>query len=301
MSQSLQQPLQLGDARIHRIEEWSGLFMTAQTLFAGFDGADYARVRSKIPPAYLDLDTDSLLACLQSFVIEHNGKRILVDTGAGNDKDRPGIPLFARLQTPFLKTMEAAGFPRESIDMVICTHLHVDHVGWNTMLAGERWVPTFPNAKYVFTDPDAQYWNPENRTRVAGKLGDAVNAGFFEDSVKPILDSGLATVVRGSVELMEGLRLDPAPGHTPGSQTILLESRGQRALFAGDIVHHPLQVYCPEWNSIFCEDAEQARATRRAVLARAAHEEAVLIPAHFAGNHMVRVAQTDAGFAPQGL
>ncbi|WP_022976037.1 MBL fold metallo-hydrolase [Nevskia ramosa] len=297
----MNKPLQLGDARIHRIEEWSGLFMTPQTLFAGFDAADYARVRQHIPPAYLNLETDSLLACLQSFVIELDGRRILIDTGAGNDKDRPGIPLFARLNTPFLKTLEAAGFTRESIDLVICTHLHVDHVGWNTMLQDDTWVPTFPNAKYVFTDPDAEYWDPQNRSRFPNMVGEQVNAGFFEDSVRPILDRGLAQIVRGPTILMDGLRLDPAPGHTPGSQTITVESRGQRATFVGDIVHHPLQVFCPTWNSIFCENADQARATRSAVLERVAHEEAIMIPAHFAGNHMVRVSRISDGFAPQGL
>lgn len=293
--------LELGDARIHRIEEWSGPFMTAMTLFAGFDAADYARVKTRIPPAYLDLETDALRACLQSFVIELNGRRILIDTGAGNDKERPGLPLFARLNTPFLHTLEEAGFPRESIDMVICTHLHVDHVGWNTMLERDNWVPTFPNAQYVFSDPDAVYWDPQNLARFPNKVGEQVNAGFFEDSVRPILDRGLARVVAGPVMLLDGLRLDPAPGHTPGSQTITVESRGERATFVGDIVHHPLQVFCPEWNSIFCEDPAQARATRRTVLERVAQEEAVMIPAHFAGNHMARVSRSSEGFSPQGL
>lgn len=294
-------PIAVGDARIHRIEEWSGLFMTPQTLFAGFDAADYARVKGHIPPDYLDLESDALRACLQSFVIELGGRRILVDTGAGNDKERPGIPLFGHLQTPFLQTLAAAGFTRESIDLVICTHLHVDHVGWNTMLQDGAWVPTFPNAQYVFSDPDAQYWDPANRHRYPDKIGEAVNTGFFDDSVKPILDRGMARIVSGSTSLFDGLRLDPAPGHTPGSQTITIESRGQRAIFAGDIVHHPLQVFCPDWNSIFCENPEQARATRKAVLARAAQEDAILVPAHFAGRHVARVSRSADGFAPRGL
>lgn len=294
-------PLLLGDARIHRIEEWSGDFMTPQSLFAGFDEASYATARKQVPDAYLDLNTDTLHACLQSFVIEHGGKRILIDTGAGNDKDRPGIPLFAHLSTPFLQRMEQAGFPAASIDLVICTHLHVDHVGWNTQLAGDAWVPTFPNAQYVFTDPDAQYWNPDNRHRFPDKIGEQVNTGFFEDSVKPILDRGLARLVSGPTTLFEGLSLTPAPGHTPGCQTITVESRGERAIFVGDVVHHPLQVYCPHWNSIFCEDPEQARATRRAVLERVAHEQAIMIPAHFAGTHMARVVRRADGFVAEGL
>lgn len=294
-------PIIVGDARIHRIEEWSGLFMTPQTLFAGFDAADYARVKGRIPADYLDIESDSLRACLQSFVIELDGRRILVDTGAGNDKERPGIPLFGGLRTPFLETLAAAGFSRESIDVVICTHLHVDHVGWNTMRVDGAWVPTFPNAQYVFSDPDREYWDPANRDRFPGKIGEAVNAGFFDDSVQPILERGLARLVAGSTALLDGVYLDPAPGHTPGSQTLTIESRGQRAIFVGDILHHPLQVFCPDWNSIFCEDPERARATRRSVLARVAHEDALMIPAHFAGRHAARVARTATGFAPQGL
>lgn len=297
----MNKPIVVGDARIHRVEEWSGLFMTPQTLFAGFDAADYARVRDRIPADYLDLQSDAINACLQSFVVELGGHRILIDTGAGNDKERPGIPLFAHLDTPFLRSLEAAGFTRESIDIVICTHLHVDHVGWNTMLKDGQWVPTFPNAQYVFTDPDAQYWNPENRSRYPAKIGEQVNEGFFDDSVRPIVVRGMARMVSGPTTLFEGLTLRPAPGHTPGSQTISIESRGQRATFVGDVVHHPLQVFCPNWNSIFCEDADQARATRKAVLERIAHEDALMIPAHFAGRHVARVARASRGFEPRDL
>tara|TARA_R110000868_G_scaffold38631_5_gene134967 strand:- start:2367 stop:3263 length:897 start_codon:yes stop_codon:yes gene_type:complete len=290
--------LSLGDVHIHRIEEWSGTFLSPQHLFTGFDDKDYQRVKDKVPATTLNVGNDEIYARLQSWVIEIGGKKILLDTGAGNDKERPGIPLFGNLATPFMTRLAAAGFRADDIDMVICTHLHVDHVGWNTKLVDGEWLPTFPNAQYVFSSADADYWNPDNRNKFPEKIGETVNEGFFNDSVAPILRRGMAQLVSGSVELMPGVHLDPAAGHTPGSMTIAVTGTKGRALFVGDIVHHPLQVFQPHWNSIFCEDQTRARATRRHVLTRVAEENAVMIPAHFAEDHVVRVKKSGDGFVP---
>ena len=288
----------LGEATIHRVEEWSGPFMTPQTLFVGYSDEAYAASKDLVSGVYLDAASDAIVARLQSWIVTIAGQVILIDTGAGNDKERPGIPLFGKLNTPFLERMAAAGFAPEDIDLVICTHLHVDHVGWNTRLEADRWVPTFPNAQYVFPQADAEYWDPRNLARYPDKVGEAVNAGFFDDSVRPILDRGLARLVTGSAEIAPGVLLDPAPGHTPGSQTITVSSRGRSAIFVGDVLHHPLQIMNPGWNSIFCEDGALARRSRRAVLDRVVAEKAILIPAHFAGEHAVRVVATPAGLRP---
>jgi glyoxylase-like metal-dependent hydrolase (beta-lactamase superfamily II) len=288
--------LSLGDVRIHRIEEWKGVFMSPQHLFTGFDQSDYDRIKDKVPATTLNTGNDEIYARLQSWVIEIGDLKILLDTGAGNDKERPGIPLFGHLDTPFMARLAAAGFQPGDIDMVICTHLHVDHVGWNTKLEGGAWAPTFPHARYIFSAADAEYWNPDNRAKFPEKIGEAVNEGFFNDSVRPILQRGMAELVSGSAEVAPGVTLDPAPGHTPGSMTIAVTGSKGRALFVGDIVHHPLQVFQPQWNSIFCEDQNQARITRRAVLARAADDDAVMIPAHFAEEHMVRVKRSGGDF-----
>lgn len=290
--------LSLGNVHIHRVEEWSGTFLSPQHLFTGFDDKDYQRIKDKVPATTLNTGTDEIYARLQSWVIEIGGKKILLDTGAGNDKERPGIPLFGHLTTPFMARLAGAGFKADDIDMVICTHLHVDHVGWNTKLVGGEWLPTFPNAQYIFSKPDADYWDPENRAKFPDKIGEAVNEGFFKDSVAPILKRGMAELVSGSVTLMKGVELDPAAGHTPGSMTISVTGSKGSALFVGDIVHHPLQVFQPEWNSIFCEDQGQARLTRTNVLQRVAEEKAVMIPAHFAEDHVVRVRKSGTGFEP---
>lgn len=293
--------IRLGHLTIHRVEEWSGTFMTPQTLFVGFTPEAYAASKDVVAGTYIDPATDAITARLQSWVVETDGLNILIDTGAGNDKERPGIPLFGRLQTPFMQRLAAAGFAPDDIDLVICTHLHVDHVGWNTRLEAGRWVPTFPKARYVFPRPDADYWDPRNRDRFAPKIGEAVNEGFFDDSVRPILDLGLAQLIDGSAEIAPGVRVEPAPGHTPGSQAITVESGGERAIFVGDVLHHPLQIMNPGWNSIFCEDAERARESRKRVLERVVREDAIMIPAHFAGQHMVRIVRTPGGLRPAAV
>jgi glyoxylase-like metal-dependent hydrolase (beta-lactamase superfamily II) len=290
--------IQLGSATIHRVEEWRGEFLTPQSLFVGFTPEAYAASKDLVAGVYLDPLTDAIDARLQSWVVEIEGTTLLIDTGAGNDKVRPGIPLFGGLRTPFLERLAAAGFAPEDIDVVVCTHLHVDHVGWNTRLESGHWIPTFPKARYVFPLPDAEYWNPANRSRYPEKIGEAVNEGFFTDSVQPILDRGLAQLVDGACEIAPNVWVAPAPGHTPGSQTISVSSGGETAIFAGDIVHHPLQIMNPTWNSIFCEDAALARASRAALLARVVREEAIMIPAHFAGEHAVRIGNTTAGLRP---
>ena len=286
----------VGTARVTRIEEWRGAFLTPELLFAGFNADHYAETRDAIAPAYLDHATDAIQARIQSWVIEADGRTILFDTGCGNHKVRPGIPVFDNLDTDFLARLAAAGFAPDTIDLVVCSHLHVDHVGWNTILVDGDWQPTFTNARYVFPAPDVEYWDPDNRHNFPDMIGEAVNQGFFNDSVRPILDRRLAQIVSGSVEIADGVRLDPNPGHTPGCQTLTLSDGGETAMFVGDVLHHPLQILNPDWNSIFCEDAAQARAARRHVLARAAAEDAILVPAHFAGDHAVRIAATPAGF-----
>lgn len=280
----------VGKMRVHRVEEWRGEFLTPELLFAGFDANRYAETRDGVGEAYLDHRTDAIQARIKGWVIEVGDKVILFDTGCGNHKVRPGIPVFANLDTNFLDRSAATGFGVYDIDLVVCSHLHVDHVGWNTRLDGDSWVPTFANARYVLPASDVEYWDPHNRHKFPHMIIDAVNAGFFEDSVRPILDRGLAEIVTGGLEIADGVHLDANPGHTPGCQMMTIASGGESAMFVGDVLHHPLQIPNPDWNSIFCEDAVQARAARGHVLTGAAAEQAILIPAHFAGDHAVRIA-----------
>ena len=285
----------IGRHRVHRIEEWQGRFAPPEALFSGYEEAAFARARDGFTPDYF---RDGMIyGFLQSWLIEADGQRILFDTGAGNDKDRPGIGVFSNLHTDFLGQLAAAGFSRESIDIVVCSHLHIDHVGWNTMLVDGKWVPTFPNARYVFPVIDRGAWDPAG-PQYAMMRGAAVNAQVFEDSVAPILDLGRAQLADDGHEVAPGLVMRAAPGHTPGQMLLDLSEGTDRALFTGDVIHHPMQIIRPDWNSVYCEDGEQARETRRKVLDLAASTRARVVPAHFGGTHSAFVTRDDQGFRP---
>lgn len=224
-------------------------------------------------------DEGDIILHFQAFIIEADGRRIMVDPCIGNHKRR-GHPLLDMLDSPFLDRLERAGFPRESIDYVLCTHLHVDHCGWNTMLVDDEWVPTFPNARYLFAKAEVD-------CAAADKEGDA--AAIFEDSVKPILESGLADFVEPDQLIVDGVRLKPTPGHTLGHCSIVLSSEGQEAIITGDVIHHPVQVARPDMSSNFCWDEAMGIATRRAMLTHAAGNDTLLLVAHFAGSSGVYI------------
>lgn len=288
----------IGGIRVSRIEEWQGAFAPPADLFAGYTPEGWTPHEEEFAPEYYDPASGRLYAFLQSWVLDTGSHRILFDTGAGNDKERPDLPVFGNLQTDFLDRLARAGYQPEDIDVVICSHVHVDHVGWNTRLVDGKWEPTFRNARYILPDADREYWDPRIDGVGPGMVGATVNAGMFEDSVRPIMAAGRAEWVEDGFELMEGLSLHARPGHTPGSMVLRVSSDGDKAMFVGDVVHHPAQIYRPEWNSIFCEAPEQARETRRQVLGEAADSEALLIPAHFGGTHMARVVREGTGFRP---
>ena len=285
----------VGRHRVHRIEEWQGRFAPPQALFDGYEEGAFAREVEGFTPDYV---RDGMIyGFLQSWLIEVDGQRVLFDTGAGNDKERPGIPIFGGLKTDFMARLIAAGFEPQSIDVVICSHLHIDHVGWNTMLVEGKWVPTFPNARYVMPAIDRTVWDPAGAGFSALK-GSAVNTAVFEDSVQPILDAGRAELVDDGHEVLPGLVMRAAPGHTPGQMLLDMRDGGDRALFTADILHHPMQVIRPDWNSVYCEAGDQARATRRAVLEDAAATGARIVPAHFGGSHSAFVARDGKGYRP---
>ena len=180
----------------------------------------------------------------------------------------------------------------EHVDLVVNTHLHADHVGWNTRRLDDTWVPTFPNATYLIPKADFEYWNPANNPKIAG----GVNENVFEDSVAPVHAAGQVRLWETSHTINAHPRLEAAPGHTPGSSAVVLEPGTEQALFVGDLMHTPLQVTHPDHNSCFCEDPEQARRTRHTLLGRAADHNALVFPAHFSGHSALEVAHTGSGF-----
>ena len=233
------------------------------------------------------------------FVIETpGGVRIAVDTCVGNDKERE-LELWNKTQGPFLQHLEAGGVSRESVDFVLCTHLHVDHVGWNTILQDGRWVPTFPNAKYLFAREEFDHWSAEVE---AGRgTHDTTDEAVMADSIQPILEAGLHELVEmDKVIVDEGeaakVWLTPTTGHTPGHVSVCIASEGERALITGDCIHHPMQMASVDTRCFADSDQEAAVATRRQLLTSLAGSKCMLIGTHFAApsRGLVRAGEGDA-------
>lgn len=214
-----------------------------------------------------------LIMSIHALVVDTGNRRIVVDTCIGNDKQR-NIPTWSGLTTSFLEDLAAAGYPRESIDTVLCTHLHVDHVGWNTMLVDGMWRPTFPNARYLVAESEWHYWD--------AREDDAEYGPVLADSVRPVIEAGLVDFVATDHKLSDEIWLEPTPGHTPGHVSVRISSGGENALITGDCIHHPCQMARSDWSSSADFDAGQARTTRDALLARYAGDDVLVIGTHFA-------------------
>jgi glyoxylase-like metal-dependent hydrolase (beta-lactamase superfamily II) len=291
------QTVRLGDVEITRIEEFTGPApATPGYLFPDSAPELWSANASWLDPDFYDAATGRLRSVLQTWLIRSDGATILVDTGAGNGKERPHAPVYGHRDTAYLANLAAAGVRPEDVDFVVNTHLHVDHVGWNTRLANREWVPTFPNARYLMPSADFAFWNPAVNPRPPGDG----NQNVFEDSVAPVHRAGLTVLWEGEFRIDSRLRLEAAPGHTPGSSVLRLESGGEGALFVGDILHNPVQVLDPDVNSCFCEDAAGARATRRRLLAEAAERHLLLFPGHFGGGSACHVSPAGDGFSITG-
>jgi glyoxylase-like metal-dependent hydrolase (beta-lactamase superfamily II) len=228
---------------------------------------------------------------VQAFVIEGRGRRVVVDPCVGNGKKRPQ-PFWNERSWPFLERFAEAGFEPRRVDTVVHTHLHSDHVGWDTHLRDGVWVPTFVNARHLYSARELEW------CRRGGNPG---IDGVYDDSIAPILAAGLADLVPEDADLGGGLRLEPTPGHTPGHVSLWVESQGQTALVSGDFLHHPVQCAEPQWAEIGDEDAELARATRRRMLERAAKTQALFLGTHFATRPAGRIRADGAAFRFEAL
>lgn len=259
----------VGDVRITSVAELDDGVIPGEVVLPDANAAaiqDIAWLR----PLFADDDGNVRLR-IQALIVESEDRRIVVDTCLGNDKDR-SQPFFHQLQTPFLGDLAAAGFAPDTIDTVICTHLHVDHVGWNTILVDGRWVPTFPNARYILSRVDVEHWatsvNPD---------GDV-----YGDSVAPVIDAGLADLVDAPFAITGDVSLIPSPGHSPGHVSVRITSGGEEAIITGDVMHHPSQCARPEWPSAFDVDTAHAEKTRREFLDAYADRDVLIIGTHFA-------------------
>lgn len=284
----------IGSTTVTRIEEQLGFAnVPPERYFVGFERGLLENHLGWLAPDHYSPKHDRLVTSVHSWLIRTDRHTILLDCCAGNHKDRPWTPRFHQLDTPFLQRLRAAGAKPEDIDIVLCTHLHADHVGWNTVRRDGRWVPTFPNARYLFSKEEAVYWNPgRNRAML-----DDPRRMTYLDSVLPVVEAGQAQLLEGDHEIEDGMLIEPAPGHTPGHVIMKLSMNGANAVFCGDAIHHALQVYAPHWNHMADERPEEAQLTRRRMLEDCAERSAWLFPTHFGAPHVAQIGATAGGFS----
>ncbi|MER6442685.1 MBL fold metallo-hydrolase [Streptomyces sp. NPDC001185] len=293
--------ISLGDIEITRVVEWSGPILTARFVIPDSDEAMWRHNEDWLAPDFWTPADDAFRCHIQTWVVRSEGRTILVDTGVGNDRERPQVPQFTGLRTDYLTRLREAGVEPEDVDVVVNTHIHYDHVGWNTEWRDGQWVPTFPNATYMIPRADNLYFDPKNPRRAPGDEHERLrwegSTLVFNDSIAPIHHAGQAVLWKDTHRIDGSLLLEPAPGHTPGSSVLTLRSGADRAVFVGDMLHSPVQVLEPGWNSCFCDDPQLAAKTRRAYLSRAAELRELIIPAHWPGHGAAEVRRDGDGFA----
>jgi len=263
---------QIGDVKITRLLEVElPTPYDAENPFLAEATPEELRRMPWLYPHFVTQD-GALKISVHALLLEAPGIRVIVDTCFGNDKPHALINR-EPLQTRFLQDMRDLGWPPESVNVVVCTHLHVDHVGWNTMKDGDSWKPTFPNARYLFGRDEWSHWSTQQNR---GTLR------VMEESVRPIINAGLADLVETNHKISDEIRLTPTVGHTPGHVSVVIESKGECAIITGDLMHHPCQITRPEWGPQFDSDPDEARRTRRKFVSDHADQPVLIIGTHFA-------------------
>ena len=283
-------PRRLGNISMTRVIEQEGALLD---VFRVFPDATPENLRANFDwmvPRHFDPKDNMIVIGVQSFLLRTQRFTILIDTCVGNDKPRVR-PQFDRKHFPWLDRLGETGVRPEQIDFVMCTHFHVDHVGWNTRLENGRWVPTFPNAKYVFAKTEYDHWIAEQKRDGLARSGD-----YVSDSVLPIVEAGRAVFVKTDHEIDKGVELYHLPGHTPGQCGVHVKSRGDEMIITGDMMHHMLQVRYPDWSTNFDTDQALARKTRRQFLERYADTPTLVATAHFPSPNVGRIVRHGDGF-----
>jgi glyoxylase-like metal-dependent hydrolase (beta-lactamase superfamily II) len=284
----------IGDIRLDRIDELCGPAVDPWYLLPELPRDAVARNRDWFVPTFYDEPSNKLVLSLHGWVVRTGRHTVLIEACGGNHKERPEYPRVHQLNTPWLERLRAADVDPAEIDYAFCSHLHVDHIGWFTELRDGRWVPTFPNAKYLMAKREYDNWNPATRT--LPKL--PLQGSCFEDCVEPIVASGQAVMVEDGHEIDAGMTVEASYGHTLGHCSVRATSRGETGIFCGDIMHSPIEMTYPHVNTYACEDQDAARRSRRALLEEATEHGHALLPAHFPAPYtMCKVRKAGDAFA----
>jgi glyoxylase-like metal-dependent hydrolase (beta-lactamase superfamily II) len=283
-------PITLNDITIHPVVEQQGAWFEVFGFFPALTREVLDENRAWLEPTFLDPSNNCLVLCIQAFVIKTPHHNILVDACVGNQKPRPTRPFWNMLDSNrFENGLRAIGLSVDDIDYVMCTHLHGDHVGWNTRLENGRWVPTFPNARYIMADRELAYWTERER-------GNPQSVPWITDSVLPIVAAKREEIVRSDFAFEEHVRLIPTPGHTIDHFSVLVGRGGADALITGDMVHSPLQGRYPELGMMVDYDSGQAGQTRRAIFDPLCGEPTIVCASHFPSPSTCRVQRWGDGY-----
>jgi glyoxylase-like metal-dependent hydrolase (beta-lactamase superfamily II) len=282
----------IGDVSVRSIQEMEDTSFLLRSFFPLSDEAGMAKASDWLRPPYYDPASGALTLSIHAWLLDTGRSRILIDTCVGNDKERHARKQWTHLRTPFLERLAEAGVRPEEVDYVLCTHLHADHVGWNTRLLDGRWVPTFPRAKYVFGRKEYDYWEGQYRKA----RPDSHHLAAYVDSVLPVIEAGQVLVVDDGAVIDGCLTIEPAHGHTPGHVAVVLRSGGASAAFTGDAIHHPVQLVHPGWSCLGCQDPAQSAETRLGLLRRLADTGTELMTGHFVAPHCGHVLSRGDAF-----
>jgi glyoxylase-like metal-dependent hydrolase (beta-lactamase superfamily II) len=288
---------QIGGIQVHKVVEFENLPVPAGNMFLDYRPEMLARGREWLDERFIARDRDEIFLSFHSFVIQSGGRNILVDTCHGNHKqNRTGVSAYYNdLNTDYLGNLARVGLKPEDIDVVLCTHLHFDHVGWNTKLENGRWVPTFPNARYLMSKVDF-----DNFAKITPDHHDAMHLLSYQDSVVPVVEAGRADFIHldrcRDHDLAKDLWLEAAPGHTHGSVVLHARNDAGGALFSGDVWHHPLQFAEPSLSIFVEQDVPMGLATRKRLIENAVDTNTLIMAAHFPSPTAGRIVSHGNGF-----
>jgi glyoxylase-like metal-dependent hydrolase (beta-lactamase superfamily II) len=287
----MQTRFQVEDMEIHRIIEQEAGFTPVLEFLPSLSKERLDENRSWLQPTALDPATDKLVLCFQSYVVKTPHHTVLVDSCIGNDKDRPTRDSWHKKRdNHYMEALQAAGVGLDDIDFVMCTHLHADHVGWNTRLDNGRWVPTFPKARYLFSQKEYDYWVAEHKKTPLPAI---------EDSVLPVVEARRAEFVTSDHGLGDHIRLMPTPGHTPDHFAVCLGRNGDKAVMTGDLIHSPLQARYPDLVMRVDYDQKQASETRRHFLDHYCDTDTLVCTMHFPSHSVGHIRRWADGFRCQ--
>jgi glyoxylase-like metal-dependent hydrolase (beta-lactamase superfamily II) len=284
--------LTIGATRVYRIADADGVAWPARALFRSITDAELANACTHLPQGEVDPAEGTLRLSFNTYLIASPHLTALIDAGIGNGKERPDRPAWHRRTGAFLDILAALGFSPDSVDLVVNTHLHADHVGWNTVHDGQKWRPTFPRGRYVTPASELAYWS----ARANANPDEPVLHGAFADSIAPLIEEGVLSASPVPAEIAPGLYLEPAHGHSPGMAVVRLVADGEEVYFLADVLHHPVQFLAPRLCTNFCLDPTQAMVTRARILEECVARRAIVAPYHFAPPAFGRISAGDGEF-----